>query len=75
MSAVKGSLEKTGRYLDSLLMEMVTSLKLYVQDTRVVLSRISDLIIDEEVWLVGIDVESLYTSIPHVGDTSCRGVP
>lgn len=68
VSACQGPLEKVGRYLDSLLKEMVTNLKSYVQDTRHVLARISELEVleqQDDVLLVGIDVESLYTSIPH----------
>lgn len=36
-----------------------------MQDTRHVLAKISDLRVGHKMWLVGIDVESLYTSIPH----------
>lgn len=53
VSAVKGPLEKTGTYLDSLLKEMVTNLKSYVQDTKDILAHISGLKIDDEIWLVG----------------------
>lgn len=62
VSAVKGPLEKTGRYLDSLLKKkMVMSLKSYVKDTRDILANISNLTLEEEVWLVGVVVESFYT--------------
>lgn len=48
-----------------MLKDMVTSLQSYVKDTRDVLSQISNIHLEEEILLVGIDVESLYTSIPH----------
>lgn len=44
---------------------MVNELKSFVQDTRHVLAKVADLRITEKAWLVSIDVESLYTSIPH----------
>lgn len=54
-----------GKYLDSLLKEMVIDLRSYVKDTGDVLRHISQINVQGEVLLVGIDVESLYTSIPH----------
>lgn len=38
VSACQGPLERTGKYLDSLLMEMVIELKSFVQDTQHVLA-------------------------------------
>lgn len=63
--AIHGPLKMIGGYLDSLLKEMVKDLKTYIQDTRHVLAKIADLEIGDEAWLIDIDVESLYTSIPH----------
>lgn len=65
VSAVQGPLEKIGGYLDSLLKGMVTGLKSYIQDTCHVLSKIVVLQIGDNVLLIGVDVESLYTSIRH----------
>lgn len=44
---------------------MVINLKSYVKDTGDVLGRISKISLEEEILLVEIDVESLYTLIPH----------
>lgn len=65
VSAIRGPLDRMGKYMDSLLKGMVVELKSYVQDTRHVLARLANLEVREEAWLVSIDVESLYTSIPH----------
>lgn len=72
VSAICGSLDRIGGYLDSLLKEMVCVLKSYMQDTRHILAKISDLKIEGEAWLIGIDVESLYISIAH--DCGIRAV-
>lgn len=65
MSAIKGPLDKIGKYLDPLLNDTVTGLRSYVQDTRDILAKIKDLQVPKDAWLVGVDVEFLYTSIPH----------
>lgn len=65
VSAVKGPLEKIGRYLDALLKEMVFELPSYIRDTLDVLAKIEEVTVSPGTLLVGIDVESLYTSIPH----------
>lgn len=44
---------------------MVIDLKSYMKDTGDVLRHISQISVQGELLLVGIDVESLYTSIPH----------
>lgn len=44
---------------------MVTKLPSYVQDTRHVLMQIDNVSIPPDAILASIDVESLYTSIPH----------
>lgn len=65
VSAIRGPLERLGKYIDSLIKDMVLSLTSYVRDTGDVLNKISALEFPEGALLVGIDVESLYTSIPH----------
>lgn len=59
-------MERIGRYLDLLLKVLVTKLKLYVKDTCDVLQKNDNLKIEGDLWLVRIDGESLYTSIPHI---------
>lgn len=65
VSAIKGPLERSGKYIDCLIKGLVELLPSYVQDTGDVLNKILDLAVPREALLVGIDVESLYTSIPH----------
>lgn len=60
-----GPLEKKGKYVDRLIKNLVTSLPPYVQDTRDVLIKLQNLEVPPGSLLVGIDMESLYTSIPH----------
>lgn len=66
VSAVNGPLEKTGKSIDALIKELVHDLPSYVQDTRDVLLQLDAMVLPEGSLMVGIDVESLYTSIPHV---------
>lgn len=66
VSAVGGPLERVGKYVDLLLKDMVTLLPSYVKDTGHVLSKIEEIKIEHSSFLLGsIDVEALYTSIPH----------
>ncbi|XP_040203584.1 uncharacterized protein LOC120935601 [Rana temporaria] len=73
---LQGPLECTGKYLDGLLKEMVNNLPSFVQDTQHVLGKLQDLSaepIPPSTLLVSIDVESLYTSIPHeIGITAVQ---
>lgn len=65
VSAIKGPLERIGRYTDALIKELVSDLPSFVRDTRDVLRVIREVVSPVGALLVGIDVESLYTSIPH----------
>lgn len=65
MSAVKGPLEKIGRFVEALIKELVPDLPSYVQDTRDVPHRLDNYVAPPGALLMGIDLESLYTSIPH----------
>lgn len=62
---IRGPLEQVGKYIDSLIKDLVGTLPSYVRDTDDVLNKIKDLTFPVEVLLVGIDIESLYMSIPH----------
>lgn len=65
VSAIKGPLERVGKFVDALIKELVCELPSYVQDTRDVLKKLDRVLLPPGAILVGIDVESLYTSIPH----------
>lgn len=72
VSAIKGPLERIGKYTDTLIKELFYELPSYVRDTRDVLKAIQGVDCPSGSWLVGIDVESLYTLIPH--DCGLRAV-
>lgn len=63
--AVKDPLEKVGKYVDSMIKDLVNTLPSFVRDSRDVLLKLLYISLSEGALLVGIDVESLYTSIPH----------
>lgn len=63
VSVISGPLEKKRKFVDALI--KVHDLASYVQDTRDVLHQLDTMTLPEGALLVGIDVESLYTSIPH----------
>lgn len=65
MSAIKGPLEKVGKYVDALVKELVCELPSFVQETQDVLRQLEMVVVSPGAIPVGIDVESLYTSIPH----------
>lgn len=65
VSAINGPLERVGGYIDGLLKTMVPIVRSYVRDTKNVLNKLGNIEIDKEWFLVGVDVASLYTSIPH----------
>lgn len=65
VSAINAPLERVDQYIDSLLKTMVRALESYVRDTKDVLNTLGNIVIDDNWFLVGVDVESQYTSIPH----------
>lgn len=65
VSAIKGTLEKVGKYVDSMIKDLVNTLPSFVRDSRDVLAKLLQFSLPAGAVLVGIDVESLYTSIPH----------
>lgn len=65
VSAIRGPLERVRKYIDSLINDLVSIVPSYVRDMGNVLNKNMNLTFPGDVLLVGIDVESLYTSIPH----------
>lgn len=65
VSAIKGPLERIGKYVETLIKELEQELLSFVQDIRNVLCDLENFSFPPGALLVGIDVESLYTSIPH----------
>ncbi|XP_073442411.1 uncharacterized protein [Dendrobates tinctorius] len=61
-----GSLnEMTGKFLDFYLRPSVESLPSYLKDTGDVLRKLEHVNLEEDMWLVTMDIEALYTSIRH----------
>ncbi|CAJ0933917.1 unnamed protein product [Ranitomeya imitator] len=52
-------------YVDHFLQPLVTSLKSYTRDSTHLLQLIEDCVVPEDVLLISMDVEALYTSIAH----------
>lgn len=65
VSAIKSPLERIGKYVDTLIKELVQDLPSFVQDTRDVLRSLENFTLPPQALRVGINVESLYTSISH----------
>ncbi|XP_077113029.1 uncharacterized protein LOC143768221 [Ranitomeya variabilis] len=60
-----GLCEQVNKYLDFYLKPLVEDLPSYIQDTGDVLRKLMDIQLEADMWLVTLDVESLYTSIRH----------
>lgn len=65
VSGMGGPLERVGKYIDKHIKHLVTELPSFVLDSSDILRKLKDLIIPEDCVLAGVDVESLYSSIPH----------
>ncbi|KAM9296202.1 collagen alpha-1(XX) chain [Gastrophryne carolinensis] len=61
-----GPLENTARFIDENLKPLVRLLPSFVLDSSDLLHKLQDVLIEENCLLVSVDVESLYTSIPHM---------
>ncbi|XP_053571215.1 uncharacterized protein LOC128661075 [Bombina bombina] len=65
ISGIGSIAEHIGNYVDSYLKPFVSSLPTFVQDTTDLLRQLDGIEVDEETLLVSLDVEALYSSIPH----------
>ncbi|XP_056407822.1 uncharacterized protein LOC130303807 [Hyla sarda] len=65
VSGVGNLTQNIGIYLDEVLRPFVLCLPSYLRDTMDLLLKIQDIIMEEDYWLCSIDVEALYSSIPH----------
>ncbi|CAJ0934348.1 unnamed protein product [Ranitomeya imitator] len=65
VSGIGGLCEPACRFVDFYLQRCVESLPSFVKDTTDVLRRFDGLTLEDDMWLVTCDVESLYTSIDH----------
>ncbi|XP_053548919.1 cilia- and flagella-associated protein 46-like [Bombina bombina] len=65
VSGIDGPTKGVSRYIDFYLRPFLTELSSYVQETGDVLRRLDKVKIDSDTLLLTLDVESLYSSIPH----------
>ena len=65
ISGIGSITENTSRFVDFFLMPHVMSLPSYVKDTIDLLRKLDGLTISKDALFVTIDVEALYSSIPH----------
>ena len=74
VSGCEGLTEGIGRIVDHYLQPIVRETPAYIKDTDDFLRLVESTALQQEDWLVTIDVKALYTSIPHVRgmETACR---
>ncbi|CAJ0933919.1 unnamed protein product [Ranitomeya imitator] len=65
VSGIGSIFERPCIYVDHFLQPLVTSLKSYTRDSTHLLQLIEDCVVPEDVLLISMDVEALYTSIAH----------
>lgn len=65
VSGIRGPTERIGTFVDDALRPHVTSLPSYLRDTLQLLQNLDDLSVPPETILVTLDIEALYSSIPH----------
>lgn len=58
-------MENIGKFIDCKLEHIVESLPSFVKDTKDLLKKIDSIQLEEDMLLVGLDIESLYTNIRH----------
>ncbi|CAJ0945806.1 unnamed protein product [Ranitomeya imitator] len=72
VAGINSMTQNLGLYIDQVLRPFVLSLNSYVRDTTDFLRRLDGICIESDMILCSIDVESLYSSIPH--DIGLRAV-
>ncbi|KAM4038417.1 uncharacterized protein ACNLHF_016739 [Anomaloglossus baeobatrachus] len=65
VAGINSLTQNVGVYLDSILRPFVVSLSSYLRDTSDLLTKINGVTIEQDTIFASIDVEALYSSIPH----------
>lgn len=65
VSGVDNLTQKAGIYIDKVLRSFATTLPSYTMDTADLLLKLEGISVDDNTILASIDVEALYSSIPH----------
>lgn len=65
VSGINSLSQNVGIYLDEILKPFVLSLPSYLRDTTDLLGKLEGVSFGDHFWLCSIDVEALYSSIPH----------
>lgn len=65
VSGIGSLTQHAGTYIDQILRPFVLAILSYLINTTDLLKRLDSIILEPDMWLASIDVEALYTSIPH----------
>lgn len=65
VSGIDSLTQNSGVYIDKILRPFVETLPSYTRDTTDLLQRLEGITIEDDWWLASVDVEALYTCIPH----------
>ncbi|XP_053576073.1 uncharacterized protein LOC128665863 [Bombina bombina] len=73
ISGMGGPTEGISNYIDRFLQPFVNDLRTFVQDSTDVIKKLDGINVTDKTILVSLDVESLYSSIPHsIGIATCE---
>uniref|UniRef100_A0A8C5W8X4 Reverse transcriptase domain-containing protein n=1 Tax=Leptobrachium leishanense TaxID=445787 RepID=A0A8C5W8X4_9ANUR len=65
VSGIGNLTQNCSQYIDQILQDQVKTLPSYLRDTKQLLQFMSNLKLPKETWMCSLDVEALYSSIPH----------
>uniref|UniRef100_A0A8C5N1Z7 Reverse transcriptase domain-containing protein n=1 Tax=Leptobrachium leishanense TaxID=445787 RepID=A0A8C5N1Z7_9ANUR len=65
VSGIGNLTQNCSQYIDQILQDLVKTLPSYLRDTKQLLQIMNNFKFPEEAWMCSLDVEALYSSIPH----------
>lgn len=65
VSGRSGLLEPLSQYIDSFLQPIIEEMPFIIKDTKYLVTLIEDMVVNQNTTLITMDVNSLYTTIPH----------
>lgn len=65
VSRIDNLTQNSGQYIDQILRPFVEALPSYIKDTTDLIHRLDGVTVEPDWWLASVDIEALYTSIPH----------
>uniref|UniRef100_A0A8C5M1L9 Reverse transcriptase domain-containing protein n=1 Tax=Leptobrachium leishanense TaxID=445787 RepID=A0A8C5M1L9_9ANUR len=66
VSGIGNLTQNCSQYIDQILQNLVKTLPSYLRDTKQLLQIMNNFTFPKEAWLCSLDVEALYSSIPHM---------